>query len=142
MKIAGLSYREEGIFQVLSATISWEDNDRPSQEIFFRYGADKSYFIPENYHPFLLAAVVPALRYGERRIHVDGSVCPWLKDNLNTFMAYLTNWYWYEYGRKKDDTRVVNIEAVSDRKEHQKPPRTASFFREELIPSTRFVETN
>lgn len=128
MQISELSQHEDGDYQVISALISWEDNDRPDRQIYFRYMAEKSYFIPDNYHPFVVAAIIPALRYGERRIRVDGSVCPWLKDNLNSFMAYMTNWFWYKYGRKRDDTRLVKIEAVADRVDHRKPTRTASFF--------------
>ena len=128
MEIRGLSQYEENGYQVLSASISWEENDRPTQEIYFRYAADSSYFIPENYHPFLLTAVIPALRYGERRIRIDGTICPWLKDNLRSFMAYMTHWFWYKYGRKKDDARLVTIEAASSQTAYQPPARTASFF--------------
>ena len=128
MIISGFSHAQEGEYQVLSASFRWEDSDRPIQEIYFRYGADSSYFICENYHPFLLAAVIPALRYGERRIQIEGAVCPWLKDNLNSFMAYMTNWFWYKYARKKDDPRLVTIEAASLKTAYQAPARTASFF--------------
>lgn len=128
MRISGLSQKKENGYQTLSALISWEECDRPAQEIYFRYGTDKSYIIAENYHPFLLAAVVPALRYGERRIRIDGVVCPWLKDNLASFMAYLTHWFWYKYGRSKDDTRLVKIESASSQTAYQPPARTASFF--------------
>ncbi len=128
MIISGFSHEQEGKYQVLSASFSWEDSDRPTQEIYFRYGADSSYFIFENYHPFLLAAVIPALRYGERRIQIEGAVCPWLMDNLNSFMTYMTNWFWYKYARKKDDHRLVTIEAASLKTAYQAPARTASFF--------------
>ena len=128
MIISGFSHAQKGEYQVLSASFRWEDCERPTQEIFFRYGADSSYFISENYHPFLLAAVIPALRYGERRIQIEGAVCPWLKDNLNSFMAYMTNWFWYKYARKKNDPRLVTIEAASLKTAYQAPARTASFF--------------
>lgn len=128
MRIDGLTYKEDHGYHTLSASVSWEDVDRPAQQVYFRYHTDKSYILAENYHPFVLATVIPALRYGERRIRIEGSICPWLKDNLNTFMAYMTNWYWYKYARKPNDARLVTIEASGCRKETSKPPRTGAFF--------------
>ena len=128
MKIFGLSHEQEDEYQVLSASISWEESDRATQRIHFRYGADKSYFISENYHPFLLATVIPAIRRRERRIHIDGAICPWLKDNLLSFMSYMTNWYWYKYDVDKDDAPLVAIEAGSRQPESRKPANTGAFF--------------
>ena len=128
MRLHNYSHEKQADYHILSACVTWEDVDRPPQEIFFRYRAPDSYFVSDNYHPFLLAAIVPALRRGERRIKVDGAVCPWLKGHLNTFMAHLTNWYWYKYGRHRHDGSAPAIEAEQRPFERPPAPRTGSFF--------------
>ncbi|SFM48474.1 hypothetical protein SAMN05421880_1183 [Nitrosomonas nitrosa] len=128
MQINDLSHKEENGYQVLSASVIWEDNDWSEQQVFFRYRVDKSYIVSDNYHPFLLAVLIPALRYGERRIKINGSICPWFRDNLYTLMAYYINWYWYKFARKREDKRLIEIEAVLQKKGYQKPARTAAFF--------------
>ncbi|HZY30442.1 MAG TPA: hypothetical protein VFF86_02255 [Candidatus Methylomirabilis sp.] len=128
MRLHSYSHQKQADYHILRASVTWEDVDRPTQEIFFRYRAPDPYFLPDNYHPFLLAAIVPALRRGERRIKVEGAVCPWLKGHLNTFMAHLTNWYWYKYGRHRHDRRVPTVEAEPRSFQRPPTPRTGSFF--------------
>ncbi len=130
MRIENLREEHSGDRHRLTATIVWEERQRDPDEIYFEVEADSSYLIPENMHPFVVAAVAPALCHGERRIHVDGAVCPWLKQNLYTAMAYLVNWYWYDWGRPKDDRWLPVIEA-GDRPSDRQPgqaPRAAAFF--------------
>ncbi len=128
MKIFGFTQEQAGQYRTLSASICWEDSDRPSQEIYFRYGASDAYFLDENYHPFLIAAIIPALRRGERRIHIDGAICPWLKDNLESFMAYMAHWYWYKYDRPINDQPLVSIEAEVCLQQQRPEKRTGAFF--------------
>ena len=83
-----------GDTRTLSAKVVWEDHERPSMELYFRVRSEESYFDLSNYNPFVIACVSPALHFGERRIRVEGEVCPWLADNLTTVMAYFNHWYW------------------------------------------------
>jgi hypothetical protein len=56
-------------------------------------------------HPFPLASVVSAWRRGERRVLVDGSVCPRLRDGVRAALAVIARW------RKTDRIPLV-IEAA------------------------------
>lgn len=130
MRIENLREGHSGDTHRLTATVVWEERQRDPDEIFFEVEADSSYLIPENMHPFIVTAVAPALRHGERRIQVDGAVCPWLKQNLYTAMAYLIDWYWYDWGRPENDRWLPVIEADDRPSDCQpgQPRRTAAFF--------------
>ena len=93
MRIHGIdSGRENGLHRVL-ATVTWEDCDRPQREIYIErvQGAAEGFW--PNPNGFLLGAIVPAMHCGERRIQVEGSVCPDLRNGLFTVMQQLREWY-------------------------------------------------
>lgn len=127
MRIFGLTRTTNSDVHTLSAKVEWEDNDRPGVEVFFRIYGERELMNASNYNAFLVACVTPALHYGERRISIDGEVCPWLADNLTTMMAYLNHWYWYDQGRRPGDT--VKIEAKPYvYHDPTRRPRVAAFF--------------
>jgi hypothetical protein len=75
----------------ISATIVWEDADRPPFDMWFeRKGSEP---LADDLHPFLLGAIVPAWRHGERRVRVEGSVCPRLRDGLRAATGLLSQWF-------------------------------------------------
>lgn len=96
MKIENLrSQREDGRTRV-SAQVKWEDCERPSQEIYFETVEEFSKDISCNPHAFLVACIMPAMRYGEKRVFIDSEICPELQDGLITAMSLISNWFnWY-----------------------------------------------
>jgi len=104
MKIDG--FREDSVNgrRRISATITWEDEARaPFEMRFERLESPES--LAGDYHPFLLASAISAWRRGERRILVDGTVCPRLRDGLLAALAILGRWW---EGRR----RPIVIEAA------------------------------
>jgi hypothetical protein len=82
--------RRDGADTVL-ARISWEDADRAPFDLRFTFlTGDPPAADP---HAFLIAVFVAALRAGERRIAVDGAICPVLSDGLRAATAVLRSWY-------------------------------------------------
>jgi len=79
--------------RVLSASIVWEDSDRPAFEMRFASDAGSLDSAPPDPHPFLLASVVPAWRRGERRILLEGPLCPRLRDGLRAAQRILERWF-------------------------------------------------
>lgn len=128
MKISNIQRRIGGGAQELAALVEWEDNKRASQEIHFRVINDEVPIRADNYHPFLVGALAPALRHGERRIKIDGAICPVLKENLRTLAAYLTEWYWYDYGIRRGDRRSITLEADDAESVSTVPSKTGCFF--------------
>ena len=105
----------------ISATVTWEEGRWGEREVYFdtddRFGED----LTPDASPFLLAAFIPAMRYGERRILVAGRVCPELRDGLITVMQQLQKWY-------GETNRPVLIEATEgfSPSDSRSVPHTAS----------------
>lgn len=75
------------------ARIIWEDARRPDQELVVRTEAPFDVDLEARPAAFVAAAAVPAYDAGERRIAVDGAVCPRLRDGLETVLRTLRGWY-------------------------------------------------
>lgn len=116
--------------KTLKALITWENNTKPSQALTFCFLADQDTIDPNTCaDPFLTACAPIAYRHGERRLLIEGNVCPLLVENIYTALEYLRNWYWYEYNLKKSAPLDFKIEANSFKpRSAGKPPASACFF--------------
>lgn len=104
MKINNLITQKNGTCTKVAATVIWEDCKRPSQEIYFETIAEFAKDLTCNPHAFLVASIIPAMRYGEKRIYLDAEICPELKSGLTEAMRWLQQWY-------GGDRTLVSIEA-------------------------------
>jgi hypothetical protein len=93
MKIENLRSEKKDNRTRVSAQVKWEDGERPLQEIYFETVEAFSNDISCNPHAFLVACIMPALRFGEKRIFIDAEICPELKDGLVTAMGLICNWF-------------------------------------------------
>jgi hypothetical protein len=105
----------------LAATVTWEDCPHAAVDLHIRTSAafaDALRLTPE---PFVLAAMPPAFRAGEKRIAVEGSLCPELRDGLVTAMHVLAGWH-------DPKRRLPNLEPSQGFAPlPQAPPRTGLF---------------
>ncbi len=92
MKIQNLKKEQAGEIVRVGATVVWEEREHEPQEIFIatepEYGQD---LVPDP-DAFVVGAIMPALHFGEKRILVDGRLCPRLKQNLETVMGMMHHW--------------------------------------------------
>jgi len=79
--------------QRVSATLEWEDSARDSKEVFFETTPEFSGDLTCDPHAFLLVSIVRAMRHGERRVAIEGDICPVLHDGLIAAMTLLNSWY-------------------------------------------------
>jgi hypothetical protein len=93
MKIENLKHGKNGSRFRIAAEVRWEDCDRPTQEVYFEVDEEFGDALACDPHPFLVAAIMPALWYGEKRVVVDGEVCPELGAGLMTAMSVIHHWY-------------------------------------------------
>jgi hypothetical protein len=93
MKVDDFNKNVEGGLASVSATVTWEDADRPERRIYIKTDAQFADDLDCNPNAFLLAAVIPAMYHGERRVLVEGKVCPQLRNGLVTAMQILRRWY-------------------------------------------------
>lgn len=93
MRIEGLETQRDGSLARASARVTWEDRVAKSRVIHFQTDAAWADHLEAAPAAFLAAVVAPALRAQERRIAVEGAVCPALRDGLTTAMQILARWY-------------------------------------------------
>lgn len=105
MRIENLRLERHGDNLRAVATVTWEDFPRPAQEIYFETTQDFANRLWCNPHAFLVACIMPALHFGEKRVYIQGEICPELKNGLITAMNWMRFW-WYTPEKK-----LVKIEA-------------------------------
>ena len=81
---------------VLSATISWEDQNHPDRELIFEIdsGGLKDFEAPAELcaDAFLCASFPLAAVHGEARVRIEARACPMLVEGLYTAHAWWTSW--------------------------------------------------
>ncbi len=75
------------------ARVIWEDVDRPPQDVFVAVRSPFDTDLAASTSFPLTAVAWPAYRAGERRVVVEGAVCPRLRDGLLTVLRVLADWY-------------------------------------------------
>ncbi|MGQ0613645.1 MAG: hypothetical protein ACT4PV_07915 [Planctomycetaceae bacterium] len=93
MRIAGIS-RAEGREKVrLAATLHWEEAERAPQEVWVETPREHADGFEPRGETFLLAALVPAMEQGERRILLEGALCPILAQGVLAAGRTLRAWF-------------------------------------------------
>lgn len=126
MKIENLQSKKKGNRSRISARVSWEDSNRSDLEVFFETEDKFAHDLWCNPNAFLVAGAVAAMHHGEKRVHIDGEICPQLKDGILTALGWLKHWYaWY-----KANPSAITIEAKTQRTSPYQgmPRRAATFF--------------
>ena len=124
MRLSGFRLeRQDGRVRA-SADMVWEDCERDAATLYFEVPEARGEGMTANPHAFLLASAVPALRFGERRVAVDGPVCPVLLDGLGAGLATMAAW------NPRAALKPPVIEAAERRSWLQRPPieRAGTFF--------------
>jgi len=93
MRIENLRSEREGTRARVSATVIWEDCDRPTREVYFETEAAFAQDLSCNPHAFLVGCLLPAMRHGEERVAIDEAICPELRNGLVTAMGWICHWY-------------------------------------------------
>jgi hypothetical protein len=123
MKIENFKADKTGAKARFSATAVWEDSDRAPVELFFEIPAEFAGELSVSPNAFLVAAILPAMEAGEKRIAIDGKICPRVRTGLLTILGLFQYWYWH-------DREIIAIEGKNWTEESARraPDRAASFF--------------
>lgn len=92
MIISNLRLTEDGKHTRAEASITWEEADRRQKEIYIETENAFAGDITCHPHAFLVGCFIPAMHLGEKRILIEGDICPTLREGLKTAMAILKNW--------------------------------------------------
>lgn len=120
MRVQDISRTVEDERATIAATLRWEDDDRPDARVYFTTEARYAPHLTDTGNPFLAGSIMLALEHGERRLRVDAPTCPWLRDNLETAVAYFDRWF---YGGER---RLV-LEPTEDAAPESGGARTGCF---------------
>ncbi|MGI9304383.1 MAG: hypothetical protein ACR2RB_17010 [Gammaproteobacteria bacterium] len=115
MKVRDLTAQRMDNRARVAATVEWEDCERGEETVYFETPLEFAGALTCNPHAFLVASIVPALHFGERRIAMDEEICPQLKSGLVDAMAVLRHWY---YEPERDfvqlDVKTAAVRAQRD----------------------------
>ncbi|MFP4159472.1 MAG: hypothetical protein ACLFR9_07170 [Desulfobacterales bacterium] len=79
------------------ALVTWEDCGEPEKRVFIETPDEYSDGIHVSADAFLSGCIIPALHFGEKRIAVEGEVCPGLLEGLDNVMELMRVWTGGEY---------------------------------------------
>jgi hypothetical protein len=82
------------------AKISWEDSAHPDFLLFVQTEDQYGKMFWPDPNAFFVSVFLPAWSAGEKRIRVEGSLCPVLINNLNGVFLLLKKWYPDDFGNK------------------------------------------
>lgn len=77
----------------IAARIDWEDSARTPQSLYFALEPPHRLPPEPGGSAFLVAAVLAAWNRGERRVRVEGPLCPMLRDQIRAPLRTLAAWY-------------------------------------------------
>ncbi|MFC1719120.1 hypothetical protein ACFL6S_36040, partial [Candidatus Poribacteria bacterium] len=77
----------------VEARVTWEDVDKAPLALFVETKAEFQQGLWPDPNAFLIGCLLPAWRAGERRVRVDGYLCPILRHNLKAALDTLQLWY-------------------------------------------------
>lgn len=120
MRIEDFRKEHRGSRSRVAATVTWEDCQRPEYELFFEVEEGFTDDLVCNPNAFLIAAAIPALHYGEKRVSIDSKICPDLRDGLNVAMGWLSHWYNQPKPRIEDRGSILEP--------RERPAEQAGFF--------------
>ena len=83
--------REDGLVTA-SARVVFEDNDLPEKTVFIKTDAEFAPGFDVNPDAFLVGCLLPALHLGEKRLFIEGEVCPFLREGIGVAMNILSHW--------------------------------------------------
>ena len=123
MKIQNLRSERKDNLNRVAATVIWEERKRLPQDIYIETTDEFAQDLSPNANAFLIACTMPAMYYQEKRIWIDGEICPELKEGLITSMAWMRHWFGY-------GNQIIPIEAKIQSSSPMLPiqDRTGSFF--------------
>lgn len=136
MKVCDLKLEKTASRVRAAATVTWEDCGRPPQEIYFETNDVFGSWLSCNPNAFLTMCILPAMHHGEKRVIIDGEICPLLLNGLTVVMNWFQNWF-------EPNRELVRIEASG----RQSPPqrsgaRNAAIFMSGGIDSLATLRYN
>jgi hypothetical protein len=93
MRVDKIASVEQSGKRRIEATVEWEEANRPPLVVFAEIdvGSGEGFWPDPN--AFLTACALPAWHAGERRVLIDGEICPVLHRQIGAVFSTLRSWY-------------------------------------------------
>ena len=104
------------------ATVIWEDCDRRRRDVYFETSSRHSDAIAANPNAWATGCFLPARWCGEKRLKIEGRLCPALCDGLGAVVRQMALWY----GGSDEQTVFEPTDGFAPPRPIN-PPRTCSF---------------
>lgn len=82
----------------VEATVTWEDSDAEPMTLYVETEQEHAAALRADPNAFLTSCLLPAWRSGERRIRVEGILCPALTERVKAPMRMLKRWHPGDFG--------------------------------------------
>lgn len=99
----------------ISARVDWEDCDRGSHTLSFQTDGRFGDQLLPNPHAFLLASVIPAMYFGERRVAVQEEICSELLEGIGKATSTLRNWFPLKNREVTIEAKTVSCRQIEKR---------------------------
>ena len=118
MRISELRKETTGTSARVVASVEYEDSERPPLDVFYEVPPAFADSLSPNPDAFLVGAVLPAARNGERRLAIAGDVCPRLREGITTVLHWMAHWYGARWQRLQLEvqSRRSPLETSPDRR--------------------------
>ena len=93
MRVSDLSQAESNGRVRISARFAWEDRAVPTRTMWFDFPAELGADVAVSPNVFLPSALGVALRDAERRVLIEGAVCPRLLEGLRSAAQLIASWF-------------------------------------------------
>jgi len=105
MKIENFRTEENNSRVRVSASVTWENVDRQSLDVFIETDEKFAASLDINPHSFLIPGAVTAMHHAEERVYIDAEICPELNENLTAALQWIRHWY-ESYPSSKNFLRI------------------------------------
>ena len=92
MKLVDFNLVRDADIVTASVRVIFEDNDLPEKTVFIKTNTAFAGGFDVNPDAFLVGCLLPALHLGEKRLFIEGEVCPFLKEGIGVAMKILSHW--------------------------------------------------
>jgi hypothetical protein len=93
MRISRITLGDRSGRRRAEALVEWEEAERPPVTVFAEVDPEWGEGFWPDPNAFLTACALPAWHAGERRVRVEGELCPVLRDRIRSVFGSLRAWY-------------------------------------------------